>query len=147
MIAAVDRDQDFEGSAGADSGGGSRGDLSEEGVGEDDADRTDDEIGVGGVDDQRVVSGGAVVCACLEHGGSGGAVGADGVKFQMFVFSLKLFDDGAADAAALSVYDGDLHAYPPVLAGRVDSPKTKTSKVWVLRGSRLCKRGILPELL
>ncbi len=61
MIAAVDRNQYFEGSAGADSGGGSRCDLSEEGVGEDDADRTDDEIGVGGIDDQRVVSGGALI--------------------------------------------------------------------------------------
>lgn len=113
VVAAVDRDQDLVSRAGVDClrHGGSN--LSQQGVGHDDADGTDDEICVPAVDDHRILTGGADVGAGLQHGGRCDAVGAQSHDPQVRVAFFNLLYHGFSHLAALAVYYDYFHVYFP----------------------------------
>ena len=112
VVTAVYRNQNLEGFACADGSSDSGSDFPQKGVGEYDTDRPHDQIGIGRIDHDRIVSGGSMVGACLEHGGGGDAVGADGIQFQFRMLFLDLFDDRFSNTAALAVDDCDFHFLP-----------------------------------
>ena len=79
MTAAIDWNQNLFRFAGSHSGCDSRGDLSQKGVGQYNADGTNDKVRILGIDDCRVFPGSSISSTRLHHGGGSDAVGADGI--------------------------------------------------------------------
>ena len=109
MVTSVHRDQDLIGFAGT-YGCGDRGcDLAQQGIGKDNTDRSDDDVRISSIYQNRIFAGGTVVSSCLQHGRGGDAVRADGVQLQFLVGGFQLFDDRLTDTAALTVYYCNFH--------------------------------------
>ena len=78
VITVVDGDEHPRCTALADRRRHGRGDLTQQRIGDDDADGADDDVRPAAVDYHGIFAGGGAVCARLEHGRSRKAVGAHG---------------------------------------------------------------------
>ena len=101
----VDGDEDALGRALPDGDGHPRRHLAEQGIRNDNTDRTDDDIRTARADDDRILAGSAAVCARLEHAGCRQRIRADSGDLDVRHGPADLRDQLSADHAALSVND------------------------------------------
>ncbi|MPN21541.1 hypothetical protein SDC9_168921 [bioreactor metagenome] len=94
-----------------------RGDLPVQGIGCDDSQRSNDQIGIPCCNHNRILPRGDPVGTTAQHGARCKAVGSDGQYLYVFESLLYRFDQAFPEAATLTVDDYDLHA-PPSISNR-----------------------------
>ena len=87
-------------------------DFAQQRIGDDDADRPDDDLGLAAGDDRGVLARSRARRPGAEHGAGGDGVGAHAGDVAL-PFALQCLDELAADAAALPVHDEYLHGPSP----------------------------------
>ena len=105
VIAVIDGDEHPRCTALADRRRHGRGDLTQQRIGDDDADGADDDVRPAAVDHHGIFAGGGAVCARLEHSRSRDAVGSYGGQLDVRASGGKRRRQLTAKTAALPVND------------------------------------------